>query len=440
MSSGVLLSYFSIKISFWLLLLTQGLMFGVGVGIASAGPLGCTMRWMPRWKGVSNGFTASGIGFGALIFDQLQTQYINPHNVKPTDGYFTHEDLLDRVPIIFLILGTTYAILQVLGALLLSNPPQDLDFKNNDDDPLTNGGEEMRNIENYEIECEINNSHTNMPSIESDNPQSDENEFKDKLVSPVFGKINSQQILSSPSSSSSPPPTDNPGLPDVHPLKMLKLFGFYHLWSMALLASFSINFMGTFSKVYGLTFIRDDHFLSAVESISAIFNSVGRFIWGLVADKFSLETALILRSGIITAFLLTFYATSAVEFGKPMFLIWMCVIFFCNGGISSLFTTTVSHTFGTKYVSINYGFLVTSHIGAGVVSALVFPVMLSHLQWRGLIFLVSGLSAADLVLTLLYWRKELKTTFHLTFPRELMRNIHIRYLKYCVHKNMETSL
>ena len=96
-----------------------------------------------------------------------------------------------------------------------------------------------------------------------------------------------------------------------------------------LLAGFSVNFIATFFKVYGLTFISDDHFLSAVGSISAIFNSAGRIVWGLVVDKFSFETGFILQSGIITAFLLTFYATSAVEFGKPMFLIWVCHIFLC---------------------------------------------------------------------------------------------------------------
>ena len=93
-----------------------------------------------------------------------------------------------------------------------------------------------------------------------------------------------------------------------------------------------------------------------------------------------------------------------------MFLIWVCVIFFCIGGLSSLFPTIVAHKFGAKYVSINYGFLVTSYIGGGVISALLFSTLLSYLQWQGLIFLISGVSAADLVLTLLYWRKELKKT------------------------------
>ena len=48
LSAGVLLSYFAIKVSFWLLLWTYGLMFGLGLGIAYVGPVSCAMRWMPH--------------------------------------------------------------------------------------------------------------------------------------------------------------------------------------------------------------------------------------------------------------------------------------------------------------------------------------------------------------------------------------------------------
>ena len=38
-------------------------------------------------------------------------------------------------------------------------------------------------------------------------------------------------------------------------------------------------------QAYGQTFIHDDHFLSLVASVSAIFNAVGRPFWGLLADR-----------------------------------------------------------------------------------------------------------------------------------------------------------
>ena len=124
MSAGVLLSYFTIKVSFWLLLLSYGLTLGLGVGIAYVGPLSCAIRWMPQQKGVAGGVLVSGFGLGALIFNQIQSHYINPHNLTPTDGYFTDPDLLDHVPFAFLILGGTYALMQFIGSMLIMNPPQ----------------------------------------------------------------------------------------------------------------------------------------------------------------------------------------------------------------------------------------------------------------------------------------------------------------------------
>jgi MFS family permease len=75
MSAGVLASFFTIKVSFWLFLLSYGLVFGLGIGIAYVGPLSCAMRWMPRYKGVAGGFVVAGFGLGALFFDQVQSLY-----------------------------------------------------------------------------------------------------------------------------------------------------------------------------------------------------------------------------------------------------------------------------------------------------------------------------------------------------------------------------
>lgn len=43
-SLGVVLTFFSIKQSFILTMITYGLMFGLGVGIAYAIPMACAMR------------------------------------------------------------------------------------------------------------------------------------------------------------------------------------------------------------------------------------------------------------------------------------------------------------------------------------------------------------------------------------------------------------
>ena len=87
-----------------------------------------------------------------------------------------------------------------------------------------------------------------------------------------------------------------------------------------LLAGLYVSFTATLFKVFGLIFIDDDQFLATVRSMGAVF----KYYAGesIKADKFSYKFALVSQSGIMTMFLLTFYATSAV--GKPMFFIWVC--------------------------------------------------------------------------------------------------------------------
>ena len=55
MSGGVLLTYFSIQNSFALLIITYGLMFGIGFGFAYLQPMAVAMRWFPEKKGLAMG-------------------------------------------------------------------------------------------------------------------------------------------------------------------------------------------------------------------------------------------------------------------------------------------------------------------------------------------------------------------------------------------------
>ena len=52
MSSGVLLTYFTIQHSMWLTTFTYGFMFGLGTALAYAPPMGVAMRWYPKSKGL----------------------------------------------------------------------------------------------------------------------------------------------------------------------------------------------------------------------------------------------------------------------------------------------------------------------------------------------------------------------------------------------------
>ena len=65
-----------------------------------------------------NGIIVGGFGLGAFIFNQIQTAYLNPGNSELDDGhYFKDEKILQRVPSLFLLLGSIYGVIQVWSTL-----------------------------------------------------------------------------------------------------------------------------------------------------------------------------------------------------------------------------------------------------------------------------------------------------------------------------------
>ena len=134
MSFGVMLTSISIRVRQFIFLIyhldldlthlqysvvataiTYGTLFGLGTALAYTPPLGGAMRWFPKSKGLVNGIIVGGFGLGAFIFNQIQTAYLNPVNKELDDGkYFNDDKILNRVPSVFLMLGSIYAIVQVI--------------------------------------------------------------------------------------------------------------------------------------------------------------------------------------------------------------------------------------------------------------------------------------------------------------------------------------
>ncbi|XP_052823653.1 uncharacterized protein LOC106872022 [Octopus bimaculoides] len=84
--------------------------------------------WNDSKRGITSGFVVSGFAAGAFILNQAITAILNPNNDSPTlesssgERYFQQNDILDRVPAIFWMLGSVYAFMQLIGVLLLKRP------------------------------------------------------------------------------------------------------------------------------------------------------------------------------------------------------------------------------------------------------------------------------------------------------------------------------
>lgn len=459
LSAGVSLSFFTIKSSFWALLVTYGIMYGLGVGISSIPPLGSAMRWFPEYKGVVGGIVSAGYGLSPLIFDVLETAYINPRDVTTVmaDGdkanYFTDSNLLDRIPYAFLLLAGIYTIMQFIGCLFIDNPPkgyaksqQDertVDSRNVlevDDDPAKR--EKSPSLfsaivksltKSYKsLSVEKNPFHHNGSSSSTkgdvmDVKPSTSKEYerkvlsedidndKQSLISAESGDetqpfISKGQSRKSDDLTNTEPVSDDVGttwtsddIISLTPLQSLKMPYFYVLWVIMDLELTSTLFLTAYYKFFGNTFIRDDKFLALVGSISFCFNGIGRIAWGFLADWTTFKLALILIATVLTIFQLTFYAT--ISGGKAMFFIWICTMLFSVGGAFSLFPSVLGYTYGLKHVSMNYGIFTISKIVSAPFVAVISVFLVPHIGFSGLFFLSSAFSGVALVLSLLYRQK-----------------------------------
>jgi len=426
MVSGVLLTAFTVQFSVVLTVITYGCMFGAGTALAYAPPLGVAMKWFPRSKGLVNGVIVGGFGLGAFIFNQIQTAYLNPHNHKLDDHgeFFTDEKILGRVPSLFLLLGALYAIIQAFSVLLIRPPPES---------DLVSMLPLMSNSNMEHLACEEANSllvgiddDDEEEDLELSNPGQDGDVDRSQQQNRNSGgdggaggndssgsDFDSQRPLPSASlRRSSSSGNDGGGQPrfpssqphqvyeshmeNVRPGQMVKTKEFFLLWATFFLNTQAIGYINAMYKAYGQTYVHDDHFLSIVGAIAAIFNASGRVFWGNLCDAYGYRACM----GVVSlALSLLFFSFRFVEFGgKTLFALWVWGIFFCFCANFVLLPTATAQSFGTKYSSKNYGLVMTGQAFAAPVTALLTEFVNPVVGWLGMFSLIGLCSLTSSVM------------------------------------------
>ncbi len=104
----VLASFVSSGDQLWLLVLTYGVMGGIGLGAVYITPIAMLSKWFPDRRGLITGIAVAGFGFGALITAPVAKALMSGTDDKPS---------------VFLPLGIGYLVAIVLGASFFRNPP-----------------------------------------------------------------------------------------------------------------------------------------------------------------------------------------------------------------------------------------------------------------------------------------------------------------------------
>ena len=142
-SGGYLLTCLTVRHHFALAIASLSL-HGVAFCFVYATTIRTAQAWFsPHRKGLVASIVVSGYGFGSSLWAPIQTYFVNPDNLKAviasnctelkveeaencTDSgqskYFTDHAVLDRVPHMFILLGTIYAVMGIIAVILISEP------------------------------------------------------------------------------------------------------------------------------------------------------------------------------------------------------------------------------------------------------------------------------------------------------------------------------
>ncbi|KAK8804570.1 hypothetical protein WA588_004780, partial [Blastocystis sp. NMH] len=342
-SLSTLGGYYAVN-NYFVLCATYGVLFGLGVGIAYSSPMTAAMKWLPNHRGLANGFIVLGFGLGSLIFNYVETFVINPNNAKPipdptsaTSEKFFPFDVAERTPRVFLVLGICYMTLQCIGWLLISEP----------------------------------------------------NEEEKKMLEEESKPLQTEQETL----------MESPRPQGMTPKEAAKTSRFWEIWLVLMFVSIANNFVSSFYKFFGQSFIENDLFLVTVGSVSAICNGFCRLLWGMINDRWGYKKAM---GSMLMGFCVFIGTFSLSKFGgKWMFLVWVCGLYGCIGGAFAMVPTYVDRTFGSEYFGTIYGLTFTSIIISSLVGAFFVSAMVRRIGVLGISISMALLIFASFLLTVI---------------------------------------
>ncbi|MCK4873497.1 MAG: OFA family MFS transporter [Phycisphaerales bacterium] len=301
--------------AFWWVLIGVGLIGGAGIGFAYVCPIAALVKWFPDKKGLITGLAVAGFGFGALIWVKLTGGFtFGP--VKLSGDWTGLYGMGWSVQEVFRLYGILFAVLVAAGAMVMVNPPSGWLPKGWTPPPATHASS---GLTNYTMKQMVST------------PQ-----FWGLFMTFVFGATAGLMVIG-----------------------IIKLFGIDKLTAGGIENADVIT--GT-----------------AMGLFYALFNGLGRIIWGTVSDFTGRKNAIILMCLAQGVMMILFYFIAGNEWGL---YIGAAVIGFNFGGNFALFPAATADFFGNKNVGSNYPLVFLAYGVGGIVGPIAGGIMGDHHIW-----------------------------------------------------------
>ncbi len=274
-----------------------GIIGGAGIGLGYVVPIAVGVKWFPDKKGMVTGLAVAGFGFGAMIWVKSADTWFNLLNTLDIMG-------LGGVQSVFLLYGIIFAVVVLLGSIVMIDPPAGY-APAGWTPPQPAAGGSASGMVNYEP--------------------------KEMLATPQF-YMNWFTFLFS-------------AMAGLMVIGNIKLFGMDALRAAGMDVKIATAVTGT-----ALAWL-------------AILNGLGRVIWGTVSDKIGRKLSIFLMCLLQGIIMLLFYK---MGFSASTLILGACIIGFNFGGNFALFPAITADYFGNKNVGLNYGYVFVSYGIAGV--------------------------------------------------------------------------
>lgn len=331
--------------TFWPQFICIGLIGGAGIGLAYVVPIAVGVKWFPDKKGLITGLAVAGFGFGATIWVKLGDSWIWQGGLLARSEGFLG---LPGVQAVFLIYGLAFLALVLLGSLVMINPPAG--WK----------------------PAGWNPGQTSNPA------------------SSAAADLVPNQMARTPQYWSLLLMFTGSAMAGLMVIGCIKLFGIDALQANK-----------------GMDAAKAGQVASTAMALYAIFNGLGRILWGMISDTVGRKLALFLLCVAQGVMMLLFFGIGGTQAGL---IVGACIIGFNFGGNFALFPAATADFFGNKNVGSNYPWVFLAYGIAGIAG----PQVAGHFKdaaaisgagvdaWK-IPFIIAGvacLAAAVLALTL----------------------------------------
>ena len=419
---GLISSAWTLQVSVAATAVTMGFLNGLGMGMSLCVGFMYVSVWTDKNKGLFIATVTSAPTILSVFQNQVITAYVNPRNLKPDveivpRTYFSDTSMLERVPVVVLILGLMTLGLQLIGILFVLPPPSTLQSDLAPVEPVVNTPEACKadskerfnyckHDSNTPISLTKSAAHdSEITVINSKEPQHYCSSDRVKKTDPAKTWTHdrcTESIDKISESSSTDIEKENSFVEQsprsYKPLEAVRTRPFVALWFFVVALMYGMILKNNYYKQFGLIYIQNDRLLTLLGSLIPIIASIARITFGSLMDRdiLGIRSCMVLILSINS--LLCSFWWFAPQVNSIAYMLLVLALASMQSVTYTLAAAGTLQIFGPDHFAGNFALIYTAVTFIAILSAFTVTPMLQSLGWFWLFASCSIVSALVLFL------------------------------------------